>query len=162
MKKLIAFFITFTLFSCNDGDFDVPEFEFTETIKTCGEYIIYRTNTEGTEVIVLNLSSSNLGTVEGDKEVAISSGVTIHYRIFDDAISDNYFCQDIPPATPIILKDLMAESGTLNITTTAIKSSTEEITGYTYSITIPNLLFNNIKERIYFETFNFGELEISL
>lgn len=162
MKKLIAFFIAFTLFSCNDGDFDVPEFEFTETVKTCGEYIIYRTNTEGTEVIILNLSPSNLGTSEGEKDVNLSSNVTVSYRIFDEAITDSYFCQDIPPATPIILKDLIAESGTLNITTTAIKSSTEEITGYKYFITISDLLFNDVKERIYFESFDFGELDINL
>ena len=162
MKKLITLFITISLLSCNDGDFDVPEFEFSETIKTCGEYIIYRTNTENTEVIILNLSPSNLGTVEGDKDVNLSSSVTIHYRIFDDAISDNYFCQNIPPATPILLKELIAESGTLHIKTTAIKSSTEEITGYKYSITISDLLFNDIKERIFFESFDFGELEINL
>lgn len=162
MKKLIVFFIAFTLLSCNDGDFDVPEFEFEETVKTCGEYIIYRTNTEGTEVIILNLNPSNLDTDEGDKDVKLSSSVTIHYRIFDDAISDNYFCQNIPPATPILLKELIAESGTLHITTTAIKSSTDEITGYKYSITISDLLFNDIKERIFFESFDFGELEINL
>ena len=162
MKKLITLFITISLLSCNDGDFDVPEFEFSETIKTCGEYIIYRTNTENTEVIILNLSPSNLGTVEGDKDVNLSSSVTIHYRIFDDAISDNYFCQNIPPATPILLKELIAESGTLHITTTAIKSETNEITGYNYSITISDLLFNDIKERIFFESFDFGELEINL
>lgn len=162
MKKLITLFITISLLSCNDGDFDVPEFEFKETVKTCGEYIIYRTNEGDTEVIILNLSSSNLGTVEGDKDVNLSSSVTIHYRIFDDAISDNYFCQNISPATPILLKELIAESGTLHITTTAIKSSTEEITGYKYSITISDLLFYDIKERIFFESFDFGELEINL
>ena len=33
MKKLITFFIAFTLLSCNDGDFDVPSFEFSEDEK---------------------------------------------------------------------------------------------------------------------------------
>lgn len=162
MKKLITLIIAISLLSCNDGDFDVPEFEFTETVKTCGEYIIYRTNTEETEVIILNLDPSDLGTVEGVKEVNLSTSVTINYRIFDDAIGDNYFCQDIPPSTPTILKDLSAESGTVNITTTAIKSSSEEITGYNYSITVSHLLFNDTKERIFFETFDFGELKINL
>lgn len=161
MKKLITLFIAFTLFSCNDGNFDIPDFEFSETVNKCGEYVLYRTNDEKTEVIVLTLTPSNLGTSEGDDDINISSSVTVVYRIFDDAIGTDYFCQDIPPATPSIVKDIIAESGTIKINTIANLTGTD-ITGYTYSIVIEELLFNDEKERIYFESFDFGELEINL
>jgi len=161
MKKLFTLFIAFTLISCNDGNFDIPDFEFSETVNNCGEYTLYRTNDEETEVIILTLTPSNLGTTEGEKNIDISSSVSVVYRIFDSAIGTAYFCQDIPPSTPNVLKDIIAESGSIKINTTPILAGTE-ITGYTYSIVIEELLFNDDKERIYFESFDFGELEINL
>lgn len=161
MKKLITLFITILLFSCNDGDFDVPSFEFTSDIESCGEYIIYKKNSTSTEVIVLTLIPTNLGTIEGDKTVTISTTSSVIYRIFEDGIDSDYFCQSIPPSTPKVLKELIAESGTINITTAEILTN-EVITGYTYTITISDLLFNDADERILFESFDFGILTVNL
>ncbi|UMB61530.1 hypothetical protein MHL31_04820 [Lutibacter sp. A80] len=163
MKKLITFFIAFTLLSCNDGDFDIPDFEFTEDINSCGETILYRLNSGSTEVIILQLSESDLGTTVGEKSYEISTTQNVIYRIFDDAIDSDYFCQEIPPATPQVLKELEAESGTIVINTIAIvddenedENEEEEIIGYTYEITISDLLFLDDNDRIFFETFYFG------
>ncbi|AMC10354.1 hypothetical protein Lupro_03405 [Lutibacter profundi] len=157
MKKIILLFLTFSLFACNDGDFDVPAFEFTDTVNSCGEYILYKTNSNGTEAIVLTLSPTDLGTIEGEKSIPISTVSSVIYRIFKEGIEANYFCQDIPPATPIVVKELIAESGTINITTTA-NLTDGVITSYTYEISISNLLFNDTNERILFENFYFGTL----
>lgn len=158
MKKLITLFIAFTLFSCNDGDFDIPSFEFAEEINSCGETILYKLSPDKTEVILLTLSNTQLGTTVGEKSHPISASLNIIYRIFDDAIDTNYFCQEIPPASPLVLKELIAEKGTLIINTIATIKD-EEITGYTYEISISELLFLDNKERIFFETFNFGKFE---
>ena len=107
MKKLILLILAFSLFSCNDGDFEVPVFEFTEGISSCGEYVLFKKNSDATEVLVLSISDSQLGVTEGDKTINISPENLI-YRIFDEAISDNYFCVTIPPTTPIVLKDISA------------------------------------------------------
>lgn len=155
MKKLITFFIAFTLLSCNDGDFDIPTFEFNEDIESCGETILYRLSSESKEVILIQLSETELGTTEGEKSYSISTTQNVIYRIFDDAIDADYFCQEIPPASPLVLKELEAESGTIIINTIATIED-EEITGYTYEITISDLLFLDDNDRIFFETFYFG------
>ena len=152
MKKLITFFLAFSLFSCNDGDYDVPVFEFTDTVHSCGEYVLYITNSNATEVMILTISPENLGVTEGDSSISTS----IIYRIFEEGISDNYFCQDIPPSTPKVVKELIAESGTINITTTTLSTGSE------YTITISDLLFNDDSERIFFENFNFGIFTVNL
>ncbi|REE82034.1 hypothetical protein BX611_1577 [Lutibacter oceani] len=155
MKKLITLFVAFTLFSCNDGDFDVPAFEFTDTVNSCGEYLLYKLNTEKTEAIIISLSPTQLGTIAGEKTYTISSTLKVTYRLFDEAIGTDYFCQEIPPSTPIVLKELDAESGTLIINTIEVVED-EVITGYEYEISISNLLFLDNNERIFFETFSFG------
>ncbi|GGK59338.1 MULTISPECIES: hypothetical protein [Flavobacteriaceae] len=156
MKKLITFFIAFSLLSCNDGDFDVPSFEFSDDVNSCGETLLYRLSPDKTEVILLTLTNSELGTKVGEKSYAISSSLNIIYRIFDDVIDTNYFCQEIPPASPAVLKELQAENATIIINTTEIIEN-EIVTGYKYNISISELLFLDNNERIYFETFNFGE-----
>ena len=156
MKKLIILFIAFSLFSCNDGDFDVPAFEFTETVNSCGEYILYIKNSNSTETLVLTLNSSDLGTTEGETSFEIPTNTTVTYRIFKEGIGETYFCQDIPPATPHVLKELTATSGTVTILTTL-----ESTDNYSYTINISELLFDDNNERIFFENLSFGIFTLS-
>ena len=159
MKKLLILFLAFTLNSCNDGDFDVPGFEFTETVNKCGAYVLYITNTNSTEVFVLTLPSTALGT-SPTVTLPISTTVMATYRIFDKSIGTTYFCQDVPPLEPKILKELKAdEIGTINIVSTEILTN-GAITGYSYEITILKLLLKDGNDRIYEESFNFGTLKI--
>lgn len=159
MKKILILFLAFTLNACNDGDFDVPVFEFTEKVNMCGKFVLYIASTNSTEVLVLTLPSTALGT-DPTVSLPISTTVTATYRIFDKGITSTYFCQAIPPLEPKILKDLKAkEEGTINIAATKILAN-GVVTGYSYEITISNLNFNDGEERIFFESFNFGTLEI--
>lgn len=161
MKKLITLFLTISLFSCNDGDFDVPEFEFTEDLNYCGEYVLYKTNSTSTEVLILTLSPSHLDTIAGETPLSIPTSVSVIYRIFNEGIDGTYFCQEIPPLTPTIVKELVATNGTVNILTTEILTD-DVVTGYKHSITISDLLFNDVDERILFESFDFGAIDINL
>tara|TARA_R110001583_G_scaffold58714_4_gene174829 strand:- start:3962 stop:4441 length:480 start_codon:yes stop_codon:yes gene_type:complete len=155
MKKLITLFIAFTLISCNDGDFDIPAFEFTNTVKSCGEYLLFVKNTESTEVLMLSLTNTQLGSTVGEKTYPISTTLKVTYRIFDEKITDTYFCQAIPPATPLVLKELLGIEGTLVINTIATITN-EVVTGYEYDISLKNLLFLDNNQRIYFESMPFG------
>ncbi|MDP3312118.1 hypothetical protein [Lutibacter sp.] len=150
MKKIIFLFTIFTITSCNDGDFDVPAFEFTETVSTCGQYIFYKTNTEKTETLVIKLSSTEIAKTVGTKSFPISTPIIVTYRLFDAAIGSDYFCQSIPPAKPLVIKELIATSGIINIVTS------ETTTGYSYAITITDLLFLDAKDRIFYQSFPFG------
>jgi hypothetical protein len=163
MMKKITFLVLATVFlfvSCNDGDFDVPAFEFTEDVNLCGEYLLYKTSESMTEAIILTLTSTGLSNVPGEKSIEISSTNNVSYRIFSESIGNEYFCQDIPPVDPVIMKELIAHSGTIVIVTEELMNN-GVVTGYSYDITISNLLFMDGEERILFETFNFGNLIIN-
>ena len=160
MKKLIVLILIIGLTSCSDGDFDVPAFEFTETVKSCDEYLLYITNVNSTEVLLLPLTTTQLGTTSGEKNYDISSSLSAIYRIFEEGVDANYFCQSIPPTTPLVIKELISSSGTINIITTE-ESTDGTITGYTYDITISELLFMDVEERVFFENFDFGTFSIN-
>lgn len=159
MKKILILFLAFTLNACNDGDFDVPVFEFTEKVNVCGKYVLYIASTKNTEVLVLTLPSTALGTAP-TVALPISATVTATYRIFDKGITATYFCQDIPPLEPKIIKELKADGGTINIAATEILTNSV-VTGYSYEITISKLSFNDGKERVFFDSFNFGTIKIN-
>jgi hypothetical protein len=159
MKKLLILFLAFTLYACNDGDFDVPVFEFTKTVNKCGEYVLYITNTNKTEVLVLTLPPTAIDSIVSVQPLPISTTVTATYRIFDVGITDNYFCQAIPPLEPKIIKELKADGGTVNIKTTEVLTN-GVVTSFSHEITLSKLSFNDGKERIYFENFDFGVLTI--
>ena len=161
MKKLFTLFIALSLFSCSDGDFDTPEFEFTDNIKSCDEFVLYVTNSNTTETLVLTLVAGELGTTVGEKSFAISTTRKVVYRLFDKGISTNYFCQVIPPTTPKVLKELNVESGNIIITTSEVYKN-QVLSGYSYKISFSDLLFIDENERIFYETFPFGTFSINL
>lgn len=147
--------------SCSDGDFDVPEFDFDETVYSCDDYVLYVTSSSATETMVMTLVEDELGTEVGTFSYPITSTRKVVYRLFSDAVGSNYFCQLIPPTSPTVIEELDAESGEINIVTTEI---IEEgvLTGYSYEISISDLLFIDGNERIYFENFVFGNYEIDV
>lgn len=159
MKKLLILFLALTLHACSDGDFDVPSFVFTEKVNSCGTYVLYVANTKSTEVLVITLPTTAIGTVPKTQSFPITATSSVTYRIFDVGIETTYFCQPIPPLEPKIIKELKADEGTINITTAEVLTN-NTVTGYSHAITISKLSFNDGKERIYFESFNFGTLTI--
>lgn len=161
MKKLFTLVITLLFISCSDGDFEVPAFEFTETINSCNDYFLYKTSASETETIFVSFSSTQLGSTVREKTYTISSSLPVTYRIFDDEIGDNYFCQTIPPTTPRVLKELIAESGSIIINTSEVLDANNESTGdFEYEIYFEKLSFTDNDERIYFETLDFGTFTI--
>lgn len=161
MKKIIALFLMISSFwSCNDGNYDVPLFQFTEDVYGCGEYILYKTNEDKIESLVLTLTNGELGTEVGTEPYPISSSLEIIYRIFDTGIDGDYYCQAVPPATPTVIKEVIAETGEVIIVTSEIIKN-DKVVGYSYDITLSDLLFLDNNDRIYFETFYFGVYEIA-
>ena len=162
MKKIISLFIALSCFSCNDGDFDVPEFEFTDNVYGCwNDLIVYITSSSNTETMVMTLIEGEIGTTPGETSYPIASPLEVVYRIFDDGIGNDYFCQAIPPIEPKVVKELIAESGNVNIITTEIYTDLV-LTGYSYEISLSDLLFLDNGERIFFENFEFGTYEVEL
>ena len=161
MKKLYTLFITLLFISCSDGDFEVPAFEFTETINSCDDYFLFKTSDSKTETLFISFSSTQIGSRVGEKSYSVSSSLPVTYRIFDDKIGTDYFCQTVPPTRPTVLKELNAEGGSIVIFTSEILDTNNVVTGYSYDISFNSLLFMDANERIFFETLNFGTFTIN-
>ena len=161
MKKIITLIIALSFFSCNDGDFETPEFEFEDTIYSCFEYVLYVTNSNKTEAMVMTLIDGQLGTTVGLASYPVSSSLEIVYRLFDAGIGNDYFCQLIPATTPNVLTEFNADSAMVNIITAEIYKD-NVLTGYSYEITISDLLFIDGSDQIFYETFPFGTYTINL
>lgn len=154
MKKVLFILSLILLSACNDGNFDVPAFEFEESVQQCGSYVFYRLNSESTEAMILEIPSVNFGSTAGENTISINDSNKITYRIFNDGVDNNYFCQDLPPSTPKVIKELIAESGNFLITT-IVDDTTTPIT-YSYDIVLKEVLFLDGEDQVYFETFNFA------
>lgn len=119
MKKIYIFLIAITVFACDDGNIDVPEFIFEGDIKNCGDLVLYKVN--GNEALSLELMQNDefLTTERAILNIDLTEdGInTVIYRTFDANINGtNYFCQDIPPTEPNLLNEWKG-SGTLSVTT---------------------------------------------
>ena len=120
MKKIC--FLSFLIFnlSCDDGDFEVPSFDFDDvSLSNCGDIVLHKISSSGNEALILKLDENNTDgtffkTALTNETYAISStrNNNFLYRIFEDRVNSGYFCQEIPPVEPIVLKEWNGE-GTL-------------------------------------------------
>ncbi len=154
-----------TLLSCKDGEFDVPTFDFEDTINECNDsdsYVLSRLNSSSTEAIIVTLSSTMVANeITGDtpRETLISTS-NLNYRVFDGALNpSNYFCSDIPPVSPNVLINWEAVAGANNkifIETIELLDDTNVVTDFEHTITFENMIFDNNGETLIFENYLFG------
>jgi hypothetical protein len=82
-------------------------------------------NEEVFETISLKFSNPRLSPEDGILATDSTQTITFElnannqviYRTYDEAVPNNYFCNDIPPGTPRVLEELISVGGTVNITT---------------------------------------------
>jgi len=141
MKKVITFFCLLTLITgCDDGDIIFTEFNFDDvTLEFCEgpdenendeneEFVFFRIN-DTDESIALNFSSDFAiltrrseddvnGSEEGTYDIELSGNDAVIYRRFDSQITSDYYCNSIPPSTPLIQEELISNSGNVRIRTT--------------------------------------------
>ncbi|MFC2109417.1 hypothetical protein ACFLRU_03425 [Bacteroidota bacterium] len=120
MKK-ISFIVLLLLFNaCDDGDFEIPSFDFDGiSVNTCGDLVLHKISSNKTEALILNIDEDNddnqyFTTALSSKSYSITEtgSNTFTYRIFNSEVSNNYFCQDIPSVNPTVAKEWKG-SGTL-------------------------------------------------
>lgn len=161
MKKLLFVTTTLLIFSCSDGDLEIETLDFDSvSIEQCGTAsleteIFFKRNSS--EVLILNLQTGLLlNEVSAETIVSTIPGQSqLIYRIFDDNVSSNYFCDDFPPATPRVIEEIEAEDGQVLITTTTLDNTT-----FTHTIQLQGIsLVNAQGERITDLSINeFGEV----
>jgi len=169
MRKLFAILITFTsLQSCNDGDIIATNFNFDDVaLKTCGgvgNYVFYKENTQSFESISLRLGVTDniYATAETRTYPLNASSNFVNYRRYDGALGNNYFCNSIPPASPKILDDYKAVSGSAVVIVTF--DYDDGTPGQTtihkdVQIILKDLVLVKDDEQIIIETLDMGTIE---
>lgn len=154
MKRFLGILVLlFTLNACDDGDFDIESFDFSDVSSNqcnSGEtgFFIYKINS--VELLLIQIPETsfvNQITEPGSpRTVSITGNNKVIYRIYNDAVSTGDICTTIPPASPIVVEEWNAVSGTIEIVTTVNKTVNEEdnssvITGFTHNIVLKNVNF---------------------
>lgn len=146
MRKFLFCICLLVLAACSEADLQIEEINFDEeSVQFCGTL---STDTElffkidGTEALILNLGTGLLQNEASDGTItsAIPGNSQLTYRIFTESVSANYFCDDIPPATPSVLEEITATEGEVRITT--IQDQTDTLQ-FDHTIELAGLTFVN-------------------
>ncbi|MBT3588792.1 MAG: hypothetical protein HN507_09100 [Flavobacteriaceae bacterium] len=135
MRKLFFISIFLSLFSsCNDGDIIVTDFNFeVSNLNNCGgpgAYVFYNINNSlFAESISLFLETSDILFLESGTVEYVLNGSTyaVNYRKYDNDITDDYFCSNIPPTTPNVTIEFLGASGIAVLTTIVTKNDEDGI-----------------------------------
>jgi hypothetical protein len=164
MIRKIFFLFSIILLSCDDGNLDTPDFDFSSEIKNCGDLVLYKIGTtNNNEALILTIIGSDFKNTEGTVTLTIGSTRTVTYRVFDDTVDSNYFCQDVPPTAPTTIQNWTG-TGSINITTTEEIDENNISTGlFTNQINLINLvLTKDSGETLSFDDYNFGAYETEI
>ena len=135
MRKLFFISILLSLFSsCNDGDIIITDFNFeASNLNNCGgpgAYVFYNINNSlFAESISLFLETSDILFLESGIVEYVLNGITyaVNYRKYDNDITDDYFCSNIPPTTPSVTIEFLGASGIAVLTTIVTKNDEDGI-----------------------------------
>ena len=135
MRKLFFIVIFFNLlYSCNDGDIIVTDFNFeTSNLNNCGgpgAYIFYNINNSlSAESISLILETSDILFFESGTVEYVLNGNTyvVDYRKYNGDITDSYFCSNIPPTSPSVSIEYLGASGIASLTTIVTRDDEDGI-----------------------------------
>lgn len=126
MKKVFNLIVFVCFLSCDDGDLAIEtvDFDSITTIQTCNAVsattsnLLFKIN--GAEALILELPAGLLQNEVSSGVITseISSTTKLTYRIFSDTVSQDYFCNSIPPTSPVVSEEVVAEQGSVFITTT--------------------------------------------
>lgn len=134
MKGIVAFGIMAVLMACDDGDLQIETLDFDsvdpqtcETLVADGTepIVLFKINSD--EALILELPATALKNevaTDVTNNVTAGGSTAVTYRIFDDAVNKDYFCNQIPLGSPLLSEEIQAESGQVLITTTTTDSTT--------------------------------------
>jgi len=126
MKKNIFVLLLITMIACDDGDLAIEtvDFDSITLVQSCNDVsptlanLLFKIN--ATEALILELPAlaiqNEVGT-DVEFNVSASGSTRITYRIFSATVTNAYFCDDIPPTEPVVINEVIAEAGSVFITT---------------------------------------------
>ena len=168
MKRVLSLLVfVMALNSCNDGDLvlETINFDTVETKSCSTNDILYKLKEK--EALLLEIPKTffvNEPTLVGKPaEIAISGSNRVVYRFYNGTVAASTICETIPPTTPNATDQWAATGGTIQITTTTVKTTDATtnrttITGYNHNIVFKNITFlKSDGTFIKYETFPFGD-----
>ena len=151
--------------ACDDGNLTIDAIDFSDVIaqKCPSKDVIYKV--KDAEMLFIEVPAAtfiNDETQENEPiEVVINSSNKVTYRKYSGTVSSDNICPSIPDATPNLIEQWNATSGSIQITSKAIKSTNSttnstRITGYLYTIVFKNITFQKPSGPQVYESFYFG------
>jgi hypothetical protein len=168
MKRVLSLLVFVVLLNgCDDGNLIQEDIDFeSATMQSCStNNIIYKLNEK--EALLVEIPETSFTTEPSSTntptELSISSTSNrVVYRFFNGTVSADNICETIPAATPIVTDQWTATDGTIQILTTAVKTTnttdnSTRITGYNHNIVFKNITFAKSSGTQVYETFAFGD-----
>lgn len=169
---LLLLIITAT--SCSDGDIILTNFDFENvSLETCENgksRVFFKRKTQSPESMALSLPNTDSLYYKADTlEYRLDGNTTrLFYRMHDDIVTANYFCQSIPPSDPKTLQEYVSDAGTATVYVVIKNSNIEEgkpLDSYPYTLTtevhvsLNNIVLYNGKETTIIENMSLGTIK---
>lgn len=168
MKRVLSLLV-FVLFlnGCDDGDLTLENIDFEDvTTQSCSTNdIIYKLKER--EALLLEMPKTDFVNEPTDVDnptlkIIDNATYRVVYRFYNGTVASDNICNTIPPALPSVSDQWTATAGTIQIITTAVKTTNDtenstRITGYNHNITFKNITFAKTSGTQVYETFPFGD-----
>ncbi|MFN3754913.1 hypothetical protein [Flavobacterium sp.] len=151
MKRILGLLaIVLFMNACDDGELTVDTINFDDVqVQKCSQKeILYKIS--DSKMLILAIPFDNFENDETPEnnptEVNITGNIQVIYRQYSAAPTSANICDLVTAATPNVIEEWNATSGTIQITSTAIKSVNSttgitQITGYRHYIVFKNITF---------------------
>jgi PBP1b-binding outer membrane lipoprotein LpoB len=167
MKRVLSLLVfILVLNGCDDGNLIQEDinFEAVATQSCVTNDIIYKLNEK--EALLVEIPAETFTTepslINTPTIIEINTTNRVVYRFFNGTVSADNICETIPPATPTVIDQWTVTDGTIQILTTAVKTTnttenSTRITGYNHNIVFKNITFAKSSGTQVYETFPFGD-----
>ena len=167
MKRIVGLLALLLLLNgCDDGNLVLETINFEDAItQSCStNNILYKLKEK--EALLLEIPTSSFTNepteIGTPTEITIGGSNRMVYRFYNGTVAANNICETIPPATPSVTDQWTATGGTIQIITTAIKTTnttdnSTRISGYNHNIVFKNITFTKANGTQVYETFPFGD-----
>ena len=167
MKRIVDLLVLLLLLNgCDDGNLVLETINFEDAItQSCStNNILYKLKKK--EALLLEIPTSSFTNepteIGTPTEITIGGSNRVVYRFYNGTVATNNICETIPPATPSVTDQWTATGGTIQIITTAIKTTnttdnSTRISGYNHNIVFKNITFTKANGTQVYETFPFGD-----
>jgi hypothetical protein len=162
MKKIfgiLTLILLITVTACDDGEMTVKSFNFTGTVNLCDTQDNIYIKTTGSEVLIVDLSSSPLLNIAGTKP---SVPVTVKYRNYSSSNGLlSVVCSTLDSPDAYVLEEWTG-SGNMEIITTEIAVNSAGQKQYSHTMTFLDVSLTKGDETIRIQNTDFGTVTTHL